>query len=209
MLDRKGFDLWADGYDQTVQISEENNEYPFAGYKEILNTVFNEVMQTEKADVLDIGFGTGVLTKKLYDYQHKIDGIDFSSEMIKIARDKMPNANLIEWDISKALPGELLEKEYDYIILTYSLHHLKDSDKVKLIRHLLNHLSDKGKIIIGDVSFETEAQFQKCKSESLDYWDSDEFYIIYESLKHDLEMFSDVSYKQISHCGGVTVVTKK
>ncbi len=32
MLDNKGFDLWADGYDKSVGISDEGNEYPFAGY---------------------------------------------------------------------------------------------------------------------------------------------------------------------------------
>ena len=36
MLDNKGFDLWADGYDLAVGLSDEENTYPFAGYKEIL-----------------------------------------------------------------------------------------------------------------------------------------------------------------------------
>ena len=30
MLDQKGFDLWAEGYDKFVGISEEKNTYPFA-----------------------------------------------------------------------------------------------------------------------------------------------------------------------------------
>ena len=29
MLDKKEFDLWADGYDKTVGISDEKNTYPF------------------------------------------------------------------------------------------------------------------------------------------------------------------------------------
>ena len=33
MLDKKEFDLWADGYDKTVGISDEENTYPFAGYQ--------------------------------------------------------------------------------------------------------------------------------------------------------------------------------
>ena len=33
MLNNKAFDLWADGYDKTVGISDEKNTYPFAGYK--------------------------------------------------------------------------------------------------------------------------------------------------------------------------------
>ena len=37
MLDKKGFDLWADGYDRAVGISDEDGTYPFAGYKQLLN----------------------------------------------------------------------------------------------------------------------------------------------------------------------------
>ena len=44
MLDSKGFDLWADGYDKAVGISDEKNTYPFAGYKEVLGTIFRTVM---------------------------------------------------------------------------------------------------------------------------------------------------------------------
>ena len=35
MLDNKGFDLWADGYDAAVGLSDEENSYPFAGYKDV------------------------------------------------------------------------------------------------------------------------------------------------------------------------------
>ena len=74
MLDNKGFDLWADGYDKSVQLSEENEEYPFAGYKDVLNEIYNVVHTKGKAKILDIGFGTGVLTKKLYDDGYEICG---------------------------------------------------------------------------------------------------------------------------------------
>jgi len=40
MLDNKGFDLWADGYDKCVELCEENDEYPFAG---CFNTIYNLV----------------------------------------------------------------------------------------------------------------------------------------------------------------------
>ena len=67
MLDNKGFNLWADGYDKSVNVSEENNEYPFAGYKDVLNYIYNQVRENDNANVLDIGFGTGILTTQLYN----------------------------------------------------------------------------------------------------------------------------------------------
>ena len=65
MLDKNGFDLWADGYDKSVGLSDEDNTYPFAGYKKILGSIFEIIMQKQNAVVLDIGFGTAALTAKL------------------------------------------------------------------------------------------------------------------------------------------------
>ena len=59
MLDNKGFDLWADGY--------EENTYPFAGYKNVLGAIYKTMKEKPNAVVLDIGFGTGTLTAKLYE----------------------------------------------------------------------------------------------------------------------------------------------
>lgn len=67
MPDNKGFDLWADNYDKTVGISDNDNTYPFAGYKKILNAIYNYVLKSSSKNILDIGFGTGTLTTKLYE----------------------------------------------------------------------------------------------------------------------------------------------
>lgn len=88
MLNHKGFDLWADGYDKSVGLSDEANTYPFAGYKKVLAAIFQTVMQTPNASVLDIGFGTAVLTAKLYEQGCTIYGQDFSSRMLELASEK-------------------------------------------------------------------------------------------------------------------------
>lgn len=88
MLNNKGFDLWADGYDKSVGLSDEANTYPFAGYKKVLAAIFQTVMQTPNASVLDIGFGTAVLTAKLYEQGCTIYGQDFSSRMLELASEK-------------------------------------------------------------------------------------------------------------------------
>ena len=45
MLNQNEFDLWAEGYDKSVGVSEEENSYPFAGYKAVLGTIFQTVME--------------------------------------------------------------------------------------------------------------------------------------------------------------------
>ena len=77
MLDNKGFDLWADGYDSTVGISDDKNTYPFAGYKDVLGRIFQVIMKKKNAVVLDIGFGIGTLTSKLYENGCTVYGQDF------------------------------------------------------------------------------------------------------------------------------------
>ena len=92
MLNNKEFDLWADGYDKAVGLSDEGNTYPFAGYKKVLGLIFQTIMESGNAVVLDIGFGTGTLTTKLYEHGCAIYGQDFSARMIALASEKMPNA---------------------------------------------------------------------------------------------------------------------
>ena len=60
-VNNKGFDLWTDGYDKTVGISDCENTYPFAGYKEVLGSIFRVIMKKQHAVILDINLGTDKL----------------------------------------------------------------------------------------------------------------------------------------------------
>ncbi|SDB12825.1 putative AdoMet-dependent methyltransferase [Pseudobutyrivibrio sp. YE44] len=200
MLDNKGFDLWADGYDAAVGISEEADSYPFAGYKEVLGGIFKEVMSKENAKVLDIGFGTGTLTTRLYENGCEVYGQDFSQRMIELAKEKMPNANLFQGDFSKGLVPELLAHKFDYIIGTYSLHHLTDEQKISFFTGLLAQLKEGGKLLIGDVTFNTRLELEKCKNEAGDAWDEDEIYFVVEELS---QSFPQLEFQQKSYCSGI------
>ena len=203
MLDNKGFDLWADDYDKSVGLSDDDNTYPFAGYKEILNQIYNEVLSIEAKKVLDIGFGTGTLTSRLYQKGIEIYGQDFSKEMLDIAKGKMPKAKLYFKDFSHGLDEALLTNRYDAIIATYSLHHLVDEDKIDFIKSLLPLLNDRGKILIGDVAFRTRDELEDCKLQAGNFWDDEEFYFVYDEMK---DKFPTVTFNQISHCAGMIII---
>lgn len=200
MLDNKGFDLWANDYDLSVGISDEDNSYPFAGYKKVLNEIYNCVLKTSSKNVLDIGFGTGTLTTKLYENGCNIFGQDFSNRMIELAKIKMPNAKLFNGDFSKGVVNELKNKKYDAIIATYSLHHLNDTEKVDFINELLLLLNENGKIYIGDIAFETREDLEHCKMQCGDGWDTDEIYFVYDEIK---QYFKNIEFIKFSHCAGV------
>ena len=116
MLDNKGFDLRAAGYDKSVGLSDEENTYPFAGYKDVLGTIYKTIMEKKNAVVLDIGFGTGTLTTKLYENGCNIYGQDFSARMIELAFQKMPNAYLYQGDFTQGLVEPLQAQNYDFIV---------------------------------------------------------------------------------------------
>ena len=203
MLDNKRFDLWANGYDKSVGLSDDDNSYPFAGYKEILNQIYNEVLSIEAKKVLDIGFGTGTLTSRLYEKGIEIYGQDFSKEMFDIAKEKMPHAKLYFKDFSRGLDEVLLTNKYDAIIATYSLHHLVDEDKIDFIKSLLPLLKDGGKILIGDVAFKTRDELEICKNHVGHSWDDEEFYFVYDEMK---DKFPTVTFNQVSHCAGIITI---
>ena len=205
MLNNKGFDLWADGYDKSVGLSDEANTYPFAGYKKVLAAIFQTVMQTPNASVLDIGFGTAVLTAKLYEQGCTIYGQDFSSRMIELASEKMPDAQLYQGDFTQGLVEPLQNPRYDYIIATYALHHLTDTQKVVFLSALRGCLNENGKILIGDVAFETRDALNRCRQEAGAHWDDDEIYFVAEEIKKD---FPDLLFTQLSPCAGVLTISK-
>lgn len=205
MLDNKGFDLWAEGYDKSVGVSEEENTYPFAGYKKILGTIYKAIMEKPNPVVLDIGFGTGTLTRKLYENGCTIYGQDFSSRMIELAVEKMPNAHLYKGDFTQGLVEPLKQEHYDFIVATYYIHHLTDIQKVDFLKELLKHLNDGGKILIGDVAFETREEWRQCKEESGEKWDSSEIYCIAEELRTE---FPNLRFEKVTFCSGVLTLSK-
>lgn len=205
MLNSKEFDLWADGYDRSVGLSDEDGTYPFAGYKAILNTIFNRVLSGPGKTVLDIGFGTGTLTAKLYEQGCSVYGQDFSQRMIQLAQEKMPEAKLYQGDFTQGLVADLTKCRYDAIIATYSLHHLTDSQKVSFLDGLLTLLNEGGCIYIGDVAFQTRAELEACQMQSGDEWDTDEIYFVYDELKAALPK---LQFERFSDCAGLLTLRK-
>jgi putative AdoMet-dependent methyltransferase len=200
MLDNKGFDLWADGYDESVGVSDEDNTYPFAGYKKILAIIYEIIMKKPNPAVLDIGFGTGTLTVKLYENSCEIFGQDFSSRMIELASAKMPNAHLYQSDFTRGLAQPLKRQSYDFIVATYSIHHLRDDQKIVFLNELLDHLKDDGKILIGDVAFSNREEMNLCKEKNEDGWDDEEVYCVADELRAE---FPGLVFTKMTFCSGI------
>lgn len=207
MLNNTGFDMWANNYDKDVGLSYKNNVYPFFGYKNLLNTIYNNIHIKDTGKILDIGFGTATLTKKLYGDNYDIFGVNFFREMINIAKEKMPNSNLFCYNFSNGLPKNIKDEKFDFIISTYAIHHLTNIQEIKFFRLLYTMLNNNGKMFIGDVAFYTKKELNKCKQDNIDCWANNEIYITFDFLKRNLKDFN-MYFKPISFFNGIVCIEK-
>ncbi len=201
-LDKDIFNKWADNYDKSVEGEE---TFPFAGYHKIQTMVKTMVLAGAGTKILDLGVGTGLGSVEFYKQGAEITGVDFSDNMLEKAREKMPEARLIKHDFSKSFPPpELREEKFDYIILSYALHHLPDWKKVEFLGELKEFLKPGGRIVVADVAFADRKTMQKARKKAGDRWDSSEHYPIIEDIAFSLEQkgFS-LTFFQISFCAGI------
>ncbi len=202
MLGSSGFDLWANGYDRSVGLSDEQDTYPFAGYRQILGLIYARLRDKKARQALDIGCGTGILGAKLCAAGVQVTGLDFSDEMLNIARERMPEAQLIKWDFSRGLPENMADGLYDAVICTYALHHLTDEGKGALLSEMARCVRPGGCILIGDIAFETTDAREACRAAAADDWDEDEFYMAMDEMEERM-VGTAYSYRQISACAGL------
>lgn len=102
---------------------------------ELLNPQNNET-------ILDIGCGTGDLTKKIAELCGKITGIDNSNEMIQTAQKKYPEISFIHADAK----DYQFDNKFDAIFSNAVLHWIPQADI--MIRNANNHLKIGGRYVV-------------------------------------------------------------
>ncbi len=105
-------------------------------------------------EVLDIACGTGVLFPFYFKRKVKsVTGIDISSEMVKIAKGKFPETEIICGDAEEHSFG----KKFDVIMIYNAFPHFPNPEK--LIENLTGYLKENGRISIAHSM--SRAQLQK------------------------------------------------
>jgi len=206
-LDANGFDQWSANYDADVQESDADKRYPFVAYNKIMDRLVELVQPALGKAILDVGIGTGKLSRRLADLGCQITGLDFSDSMLAEARNLLPTASLIQWDFSKGLPPELEDRSYEAILCNYAIHHLDDREQQELIAQMLKHLMPEGCLLIADVMTETAQEMAYAKKADADLWDEEENYLLAAKVR---QWFPDllIEFERFCYCSGILLVKR-
>ncbi len=88
--------------------------------------------------VLDLGCGTGEFSKWLSDRGFAVEGIDFSKEAIKTAKEICPSCNFTDWDLEDLENYPFKHEKYDIILDSKVIAFIENKEKyLDLIRSKL------------------------------------------------------------------------
>ncbi|MGL4799091.1 MAG: MerR family transcriptional regulator [Cellulosilyticaceae bacterium] len=152
--DKWAFENWARSYDRDVK-ADRGTLKIYENYEVLLDSVVDEAIKftVDRAQILDIGVGTGNLSNRLYDLGYDITGVDQSRAMLEVAKSKNSGLKVRLGEFMK-LPFE--NKSFDVIVSTYAFHHLDDKEKEIAVEEMLRVLADDGIIVIGDLMFASD-----------------------------------------------------
>lgn len=122
------------------------------------------------AKILDAGCGTGVKAKYLSDKGLQVTGIDFSGQMLEIARSYAPNVCFTKCDM---LDVQNISKDFDGIYCQAALLHIQKSDALFTLKGLLATLKPKGLLYLSvkeNIGFDEEFKYQTINGIELFRW---------------------------------------
>lgn len=197
------FDAWATSYDASVG----DEDFPFIGYAQLLDTIVRLADVEPGMSVLDLGTGTGNLAARFAAPGCEVWGTDFSAEMLARARAKLPGVKLVQADLSGEWP-DVLARRFDRVVSAYVLHHFDLAGKVDLLCRLArNHLAAGGRLVIGDVAFQDREMRAQAHARWAQSWDEDEFYWAADEARDACATAGlRAVYTQVSICCGVFVI---
>jgi len=115
-------------------------------YDEQFRIVDKQMKKRNLNKVLEVSCGTGRLVKILYQNGYDAMGLDFSEEMLEIARKRVPEVDFILADMRDFD----IDQEFDTIVsLGHGFGHLvKDDDITNALECFYDHLEDGGLLIV-------------------------------------------------------------
>ncbi|SES91260.1 class I SAM-dependent methyltransferase [Anaerobranca gottschalkii] len=188
------FDVWADNYDETVYNTQHEYREVFENYEGILEEIVQYINDKRNGITLEIGLGTGNLSKKLAENGHYVVGIEPSKKMREQANNKLTNVVILDGDFLN-IP---LYNKVDSIVASYAFHHLTLEEKRKALKLMDSLLKESGKIVIADTMFISQRYKEKLikEVEELKAFNllNDLKREYYELVEDMVELFKELNY---------------
>ena len=118
----------------------------------IAEGILNNIEMNEKMVLMDFGAGTGLLSYFIAPKVDTIVAVDSSPSMLEKFREKCKEFDCNTEIIQKDLSTETIDREFDGIISSMTIHHLKDIKA--LFEKLYGMLKKDGFIAIADLDSE-------------------------------------------------------
>lgn len=113
------------------------------------------VLPPPPARVADLGCGTGTLSLLLADEGFTVDGVDFSPEMVRLARDKAGGRGDVAFVEADASTPPLAESAYDVVLCRHVLWALPDQPAA--LRRWIDLLAPGGRLVLVEGNWSTGA----------------------------------------------------
>lgn len=193
----------ADGYDADVL----NDSDPIrTNYESVLDWVVAVAGIEDSSRVLELGSGTGNLTKRIPQCKEVVC-VDVSDRMEELSRDKNAHLNhrtFINDDVLAVFERDL--GLFDAVLSTYTIHHLTEEEKSHFFQELWASLGDGGAAVFGDLMVknarannEKIKEYRRLGNEVVAEALSDEFFWhLEESLEQLQKLGFEVVWKRFS-----------
>lgn len=120
--------------------------------KGIAELIVKNIKLDKSMELMDFGAGTGLLSYFVAPFVKKIVAVDNSPSMLVEFENKCDEFSCETEVIEKDLSSETLEREFDGIISSMTIHHLEDT--AALLSKLYAMLDDGGFVAIADLDSE-------------------------------------------------------
>ena len=104
-------------------------------------------IEGENLSVLDLGCGSGALTKALAERGHEAEGIDASGELLRMARARYPELRFTQADAVSFRMG----KRYDVVFSNAVFHWIDRERQADMIGQVYDALKPQGQFIVSTV----------------------------------------------------------
>ncbi len=107
---------------------------------------FDKFLSLCKNKILDLGCGMGHYSNYMFNKGFKVTGIDFSSSMIKIAKNLNNKIEFIKHDICNL--NIIKNRKFDGIVMAYVLQHLSKNEVLHLFEELNSIVYEDTKLLL-------------------------------------------------------------